>query len=264
MVENPSSEPLAAPMDPMQAVEWKHYFNTHHAHAGRSSERLREVEFEANFGRWLPAPPATVLEIGFGNGESLSRLSRRGYTDVHGWDVSADCIERARNLGLPGIFRHCDGVAALRDGPADRYDAILAKDLLEHLPREQVIPFISGLHRSLRPYGVFLARLPNMANPFSVGLRYDDFTHQLGFTENSIKQVFALGGFDRESVVVDADRLPAWPLLKAGLLGHCVREACLGPLVRWLTNQALATQRKGRPRVSTLRLIVTATKRATD
>lgn len=241
------------------APEWESYFATHHGHMARSSERLRAIEFEANFGRWLPKGPATVLELGFGNGESLLRLSQKGSYELHGWDISLDCVERARKLGLPGKLRHCDGVSELLE-TREQFDVILAKDLLEHLPRDRVIPFVSGLLRALRDGGVFLARLPNMANPFSGLLRYDDFTHQLGFTENSLKQVFTLGGFARENVLVEADRLPAWELLRVGLIGHWWRETCVGPAVRWFTNYAIASQRKGRPQVSTLRLIVAARK----
>lgn len=245
------------------APEWSQYWSTHHAHVGPALDSpLRRIEFEANFGPWLKTPSARVLEIGFGNGESLRYLAALGFKDLHGWDISADCVARARAENLPGELRHVDAVEALQTGPTGEFDVVLAKDLLEHLPRESVVPFTSGIWRALRPGGVFLARLPNMANPLAGFLRYDDFTHTLGFTENSLRQVFALGGFPREQVQIVADRLPGWPLLRHGLVGTFLREKFLGPFVRWVMEQALRTQRKGPAKVGTLRLIVAACKPA--
>jgi SAM-dependent methyltransferase len=201
-----------------------------------------------------------VLEIGFGQGATLRALAARGYTDLHGWDIASDCVERARASGIAAQIEHADAVVALEQAPAEHFDAILAKDLLEHLPREQVVAFVRGLHRVLRPGGVFLARLPNMANPLSGYLRYDDFTHTLGFTESSLRQVFVLGGFAREDVDVQPDLLPGLPLLRKGLLGTFFAEKLVGPAVRWLIARAIRSQRKGPPQVATLRLVVAAHK----
>lgn len=243
------------------AAEWDRYHSSHHAHTGRTgSGKLAEIEFQANFGVHLPPPPATVLEIGFGEGHTLERLARLGYTDLHGWDISRECVERARDKRVPARLVHADALQELRaSGPAS-FDVILAKDLLEHLPRDEVLPFLQGVHAALRPGGIFLARLPNMGSFFAVMLRYDDFTHQLGFTENSLRQVFSLGGFRREDVRVLNDVLPAGSLLASGLIGHLVLEKVLGPLVRLLARWALLSQRKGPPQVDTLRAVVKATK----
>lgn len=243
------------------ALEWERYHSSHHAHTGRTGKgKLAAIEFEANFGVHLPPAPATVLEIGFGEGHTLERLARRGYTDLYGWDISRECVERARLGGVPGTLEHLDAVEEIRRVGAGRYDVILAKDLLEHLPRSSVLPFLTGVHTALAPGGVFLARLPNMGSFLAVMLRYDDFTHRLGFTENSLRQVFSLAGFQRTEVTVLSDTLPGWPLLRNGLLGHFVLEKALGPIVRLGARWALLSQRKGPPRVDTLRAVVKARK----
>jgi SAM-dependent methyltransferase len=250
-------------MSSTERPEWKQYLASHHGHVGLpAAHPLRAIELEANFLGHLPPPSARVLEIGFGQGATLRALAARGYTDLHGWDISSDCVELARASRLAATIEHADALLALDRTAADSFDAILAKDLLEHLPREQVIAFVRGIHRALRPGGVFLARLPNMANPLAGYLRYDDFTHTLGFTENSVRQVFVLGGFDRAHVDVLPDRLPGLALLRRGLLDTFLAEKVVGPLVRWLLARAIHSQRKGPPRVSTLRLIVVARKAA--
>jgi 2-polyprenyl-3-methyl-5-hydroxy-6-metoxy-1,4-benzoquinol methylase len=243
------------------SAEWDKYHSSHHAHTGRTGAGgLADIEFEANFGSHLPSPPATVLEIGFGEGHTLKRLSSRGFGELHGWDIARECVERATAAGVPGTLKHVNAIDELRLVGKDKFDVILAKDLLEHLPRADVVPFLEGVHAALRPGGVFLARLPNMGSFLAVMLRYDDFTHRLGFTENSLKQVFTLAGFDRGDVAVLNDVLPGWPLLRSGLIGHFFIEKLLGPLVRAFARLLLLSQRKGPPRVDTLRAVVKVTK----
>lgn len=241
--------------------EWQRYLESHHAHVGLKADHpLRTIEFDANFAKHLPPPPASVLEIGFGQGATLWTLAKRGYSDLHGWDISADCVDRAQHAGIPAKIAHLDAVDALSSGEPGRFDAIIAKDLLEHLPRERLLEFLSGLYKALRPGGVFLARLPNMSNPLAVLLRYDDFTHRLGFTESSLRQVFVLGGFERDKVGIVPDVLPAVSLLRKGLIGTFFSEKMMGPFVRWCIAIAIKSQRKGPPSVATLRLIVVARK----
>ncbi len=243
------------------SAQWDRYHSSHHAHTGRTGTGgLANIEFEANFGAHLPLPPATVLEVGFGEGHTLQRLSNRGYEDLHGWDISRECVERALAAHVPATLKHVDALVELRRVSSGTFDVILAKDLLEHLPRADVLPFLEAVHSALRPGGVFLARLPNMGSFFAVMLRYDDFTHRLGFTENSLRQVFTLAGFERKNVAILNDVLPAWPLLRNGLFGHLFIETILGPLVRWLARIMLLSQRKGPPKVDTLRAIVKVTK----
>jgi SAM-dependent methyltransferase len=237
------------------------YVSTHHRHVSPPADHpLAEIEFRANFLAFLPPPPARILDIGFGTGAALQRLAALGYNDLEGWDMSQECVAQATTKGLLARLRQVDAVAGLASEKPDQYDAILAKDLLEHLPREGVIPFVRGLHRVLKRDGVFVARLPNMAHPFALFLRHDDFTHRLGFTENSLRQVFTLGGFERSRVEVNNDTLPGLPLLRAGLFRVFVREKITGPAVRWMLRAALRSQRKGPARVDSLRAIVVARK----
>ncbi|MBN1944991.1 MAG: class I SAM-dependent methyltransferase [Bradymonadales bacterium] len=243
------------------APQWQRYGEAHHRHMGlREGHPLRSIEFAANFARRLPPPPARILDLGCGLGWTLSELSRLGYEDLCGWDISADCIEEATRRGVPAVLRHVDGLVELEKTGADQFDAVLAKDLLEHLEYGQVLPFLEGVFRVLKPGGLFLARLPNMANPFACFLRYDDFTHRVGFTENSLRQVLVLSGFDRERIRIANDRLPGWSLLRHGLIRTFLREKVTGPLTRLVLKVMLESQRKGSSRVGTLRLIVAAEK----
>ena len=41
-----------------------------------------------------------------------------------------------------------------------------------------------------------MAKVENMASLTAISKRYDDFTHEIGFTEHSLSQVLTIAGFD--------------------------------------------------------------------
>ena len=47
----------------------------------------------------------------------------------------------------------------------------------------------------MKPGGKIFVKTGNMSNPFSLRLRYIDFTHEVGFTEESFVQVLYIAGF---------------------------------------------------------------------
>ncbi len=75
-----------------------------------------------------------------------------------GVDVSGDAVQKARGLGLDA--RVIDDAAALpfRDGS---FDAVVCLEVLEHLFAPQLVA--AEIFRVLRPGGVLLATVPNVA-----------------------------------------------------------------------------------------------------
>jgi hypothetical protein len=67
---------------------------------------------------------------------------------------------------------------------------------LEHVPKSDTVELLAACRRALMPGGVLLLEVPNMGDPFNgVYSRYADFTHEVGFTEESLRYVLDLGGF---------------------------------------------------------------------
>lgn len=115
-----------------------------------------------------------------------------------GIDLSPDNIEFCRNnitshVQLAGAFEY---LASKKN----YYSVISANAVLEHISKDKVIQFLAMIHRALRHGGILLLKIPNMSNPFSIQLRYRDFTHECGFTEKSIYQVLYISGFRDISV----------------------------------------------------------------
>ena len=72
---------------------------------------------------------------------------------------------------------------------------ITLNDVLEHMPKDKVIPLLSLSRQSLKAGGKLILKTPNLGNFFTVYLRYKDFTHESGFTEKSLHQVLWIAGF---------------------------------------------------------------------
>jgi SAM-dependent methyltransferase len=101
-------------------------------------------------------PGAQLLDAGCGTGRYSVELARRGYA-VHGVDASADLINVA-NLSVHEERGSLSfAVGDILERPADRYDAILCRgvlnDFIEDVDRASVLGAFS---RALRPGGVLL------------------------------------------------------------------------------------------------------------
>lgn len=70
------------------------------------------------------------------------------------------------------------------------FDAVLAKDILEHLQAPWAL--VTETYRILRLGGIVIANVP-MAKPKIV---WNDYTHIRGFTRNALRMLFEDSGFD--------------------------------------------------------------------
>jgi cyclopropane fatty-acyl-phospholipid synthase-like methyltransferase len=156
--------------------------------------------FSAVYRPFLPlSRDAEILEVGCGSGSFLHFLRSEGYRRVHGIDLAEEQVTLARTLGITDVE-----VAAASAYLADHigtYDLIVALDVVEHFPKDEVLGFLDRVHAALRPDGALLLRTPNADSPFHSWIRYADFTHEVAFTPLSIRQVLRATGFTDIQVV---------------------------------------------------------------
>lgn len=151
-------------------------------------------EFDELYGPILPQDKnARILDLGCGGGQFLYYLDKKGYGNYLGIDLSFPQIEYCRK-NVSERVQHIDAKVFLQD-KENMYDAIVANDVLEHIPKSEMLSFVSIIQKSLKTGGVFIARVPNMSNPFAMNSRYCDFTHEIGFTGKSLYQVLWVSGF---------------------------------------------------------------------
>jgi SAM-dependent methyltransferase len=173
------------------------YFSSIFSHSNVFSPQEYEnslSQFRLNYDRFIPsAIEAKILDIGCGTGHFLYYLEKKGYTDFLGIDISPQQVDFCRKNVSKNV-EQADAFEFLKE-KKNTYDAIGANDLLEHIPKEEIVKFLKRVNTALKDKGVFLMRTPNMGNPFAVYSRYKDFTHEVGFTDRSLYQVLWTAGF---------------------------------------------------------------------
>lgn len=214
---------------------------------------------------WIDSIPkdARILDAGCAQGDLLLALSRVGYTHLTGVDLSAQLLATARTK-LPASVSliERDIRQFLSECAEGAFDVIFFHDVLEHLPREDTIPVLRGLHRALGDGGLLSVRVPNMSALIASYCAAIDFTHVTHFTEFSLLQVLEAAGFaaDGTTLPSQAPRLFwSWRKPHRAVLRVFNR-------LRWHFNNALhqavlsLSDMHPRPRVFDPNLVVLARK----
>ncbi len=148
------------------------------------------------FGKLLPRDKvAAILDIGCGDGSFIFFLQNEGYSRPEGIDVSAEQIEMGKAMGIANIQR-----ADLQDFLANKkesYDCIVARDVLEHFSRQEIFDILFAVRAALLPGGCLILQSPNGEGLFYTSIFYGDFTHEIAFTESSLRQVCMNTGFTK-------------------------------------------------------------------
>ncbi len=148
---------------------------------------------------------APILDVGCGAGQFLRFLEIQGYRQAEGVELSPQQAAEARKRVACPI--HVEDTATFLATRQGRYAAITLNDVLEHVPKSQTVPFLALLKQGLRPDGVLIVNVPGVAGLTTAYARYNDFTHEVVFTELSLRQVMLGAGF--RSVRFVGER---WPM----------------------------------------------------
>lgn len=157
----------------------------------KSKQSLAILEYY--FRGWLPGRhDAAICDLGCGDGGLLGWLAGRGYGDLTGVDLSPEQLARAP-VGAARFLRgdaleHLAGLAA-------RYDLIIARDLVEHLTKDELLRFFAACRAALRPGGRLIVQTPNGDAPLCGSVRYGDLTHELCLTPGLAERLLVHAGF---------------------------------------------------------------------
>ena len=119
----------------------------------------------------LPAPPATYLDVGCGDGRYLDVLAARGVptSGLHGLELDADVVARARARGLQVTCERVEDCTRFTPGSID---LITMFHVIEHVASPRAV--VERLVQWLAPGGVLALETPNVdsldARAFSTGL----------------------------------------------------------------------------------------------
>lgn len=127
-----------------------------------------------------------VLDMGCGLG-CVGRLKPDPAIEVYGLDIDEEAVAKAAQYENAQVW---DLEAQQLPFDGEFFDAVLAKDILEHLQAPWVL--VTEIYRVLRPDGIVIANVP-MAKPKVV---WNDYTHMRGFTSSALRMLFEDCGFD--------------------------------------------------------------------
>ena len=145
-----------------------------------------------------------ILELGFGNGGFAAWAKSRPCFEYHGTELEPELVARARLAGLNATD------AAASWGQPDSFDAIVAFDVLEHIPLADLPPLLLRIRGSLRRGGLFLARFPSGDSPFARHVQYGDLTHRTVIGTGMVQQLALRAGLEVRQIRSPA--LPVWGL----------------------------------------------------
>jgi SAM-dependent methyltransferase len=189
------------------------------------------------WGQYVPSDKTVpILDVGCGMGQWLLTLVERGYTNTEGVETSPQqyqtCLERGLNVYLTE-----DTIPFLAERER-KYALITLFDVLEHLPRDEEIDLLIGIRRALKPGCLLVCTVPNANSIVAARWRYNDLTHEIAFTEDSLEYVLLLAGFSNIRVCEQrlSARLP-W-LIRPQLFDYYRRN-----FLRWIYRNLLYTRR---------------------
>lgn len=163
----------------------------------QAPEKLLERErliYRKNFLGFLPREKsARILDIGSGYGKFIYFLEKEGYKNISGVDCSLEQVELAQRLGIKNVF--CADITETLKNNFHEYDAIVALDVVEHFRKDELFGLLTDLFNALKPGGIFIMRSPNATALFASRYRYGDFSHEISFTPESIRQLLSAVGF---------------------------------------------------------------------
>jgi SAM-dependent methyltransferase len=139
------------------------------------------------------SPDWSCLDIACGFGNFLAYIEKNSPRSFIGIDGSKPAIEAVCKRFGNGKGVCTDAFLFLHEH-SSQFDLISSLDFLEHLSKSELYEFLDLVVMRLALGGKFLVRVPNAAGLFGMASRYNDITHELCFTPNSLRDILNTKG----------------------------------------------------------------------
>jgi len=184
----------------MENKEFDNYLSTCFKEANKMDIERCFAELEVNYSDLLPSnKQARILDIGCGMGLFMKYLQRKGYANTMGIDIGREAIDYCKTSGLENVLR-VGSLVEFLSNKSGMFDFVILKSVIAHLPQDETIDALSAIRDCLKHDGKLVIETFNASSWTGMFMRYNDFTHQNAFTENSLKQVLLLAGFTKISI----------------------------------------------------------------
>lgn len=156
--------------------------------------------YEWNYKKLIPEDKnLKILDIGCGLGEFLYWLKNNGYKNFRGVDVSQEMLDLCKK----NVTDKVEKINTIKEYLLDKnagYDLIVLNDVIEHLPKNEIIDDLEIIKAALKKNGQVIIKTNNLAAITGARMRYSDFTHEIGLTEYSLRQILQVAGFKQIEV----------------------------------------------------------------
>lgn len=150
------------------------------------SEHLKAYEFVRG-----SVKGKRVLEVGCGDGYGAAYLAEAA-ADVVGLDYEKDIILQAKNKYSGKNLSFTDGDAARLQFEDESFDAACSFQVIEHIPEDQLLQYLSEIKRVLKNNGTFYLSTLNLDHSVKSPLTYQkNPAHCKEFTLTELKELLA-------------------------------------------------------------------------
>jgi 2-polyprenyl-3-methyl-5-hydroxy-6-metoxy-1,4-benzoquinol methylase len=115
------------------------------------------------YGEFLPEDKnAKILDVGCGTGYFLYLLKKLGYANYWGIDISKESVQFCKEHITTNVTA-ADSYEFFKRSD-EKWDLIVMNDVIEHIPKEKIVPILKSEYSSLAAGGVFIVKTDNMAH----------------------------------------------------------------------------------------------------
>lgn len=182
-------------------MDWKEKLYERYAstQALESSESEDGPTLRAYFLKHLPEnKEEKILDLGCGSGGFVGWLRALGYEKAEGVDKSKEQIELGRARGGKNLILG-DAREHLQKHEG-QYDLIVARDILEHVTKEEALELMRLAREALREGGRIVVQALNGESLLAGRLLYGDLTHETAYTWRSARQLCLASDFGKPKV----------------------------------------------------------------
>nr|MCU0338576.1 class I SAM-dependent methyltransferase [Spirosomataceae bacterium] len=104
---------------------------------------------------YFPDKNIAILDAGCGTGGLLTSLQSQGYTQLSGFDGSADAVEFCQARGLNVAQHNLTHIEAF--SPANPLDVIICDDVFCYLTDDEILRVMRCFKNWLKPNGIFIS-----------------------------------------------------------------------------------------------------------
>lgn len=157
--------------------------------------------------RDIPLRNKRLLDIGFGSGALLGWASSEG-ADIAGIELQSELRDAATTRGITTY-------ESLDAAPDSSFDVVTAFDVLEHIPRDHLVPFLKQLRRIAATDARIVLRVPNCQCAAGLLNQFGDATHVTMLSGPIVQQLCLQAGLATMQVRESMEATPPGGFLKS-------------------------------------------------